>query len=105
MKEPERHPFFENLVYGLALLMALIIVYYGLKRAFLAHENAAGYPSVVAHGLEGHGPKPAQEQRHQLVGSGMERSISELPAVEVSRRPGPPRHRATAVPSPGKPGG
>ena len=94
MRERGRHPFFENLVYGLALALALIIVFYGMRSAL--KEKSAG----TAHAPPPP-PKAAAAAKNTLVPSGTERSVSELPPMQLSRT-GTLKRRAPAVPPPAR---
>ena len=94
MRERGRHPFFENLVFGLALVLALIVAFYGLQTAW----KEKGAP--VAHAPPPQ-PKAAAAPKNTLIPSGTERSVSELPPMQLSRT-GTLKRRAPAVPPPAR---
>ncbi len=97
----ERHPFYENLVYGLLLLLAIIVGYYTVKTlvlgpglSFFRGEGTLPMPAA---------PKPAEP--HELASSGTFEAVSKLPPVRVVRGPHKKSARParrSAVPSPEK---
>ncbi len=84
----ERRPaFFENLVYGLALLLALIVGFYALKAFLPAPSQRPGAAPGIA-------PK------ERFLPSERERAVSSLPPMRIFR-PGRSRARPSEVPLPG----
>ena len=94
MRERRRPAFFENLVYGFALVLALIVAFYAAQRVFAPRGPA---PEVRTRPVES---APGGEKR-ELVSSGIERAVRSLPPVRITKA-GASRTRPTAVPSPPK---
>ncbi len=92
MRRRERPRTLEYLVFGIFLVLAAVLLFFGAQR-FLAGRDAgrAPAPQSVSSGL-----KP----RGNLVSGGTESAVTELPPVRLSkagRSAAPP----AAVPSPG----
>ena len=77
----------EGFVYAVALVLALVVGYYGLRRALVAYAPGAR--------LE----HPPAEPERELPGSPMEQSVSELPPMRILRT-GSLRRSSPVVPSP-----
>ncbi|OGR89779.1 MAG: hypothetical protein A3J74_09665 [Elusimicrobia bacterium RIFCSPHIGHO2_02_FULL_57_9] len=80
--------FFEKLVFGLAGLLALIILVHLVKRALVRSEMLSLRSREEQAGIE----------KHELDGSPAEMAVSQLPPIRVSS-PGRAR-RASEIPSP-----
>jgi hypothetical protein len=91
--EKSRHPLFENVVYGLALLLVAILIFYG-TRNYLARR--AQVPPPIANGPTTEPPPLAQTSK---PGSATESGVTSIPAVRISGAVRPRRWRVE-VPSP-----
>lgn len=82
MREPRRPALFENLVFGLALVLLLIVTFYA-ARSLLPSGGAArrGVPEPAATVTT---PLRVRE-KHELVSSGTQQAVGSLPPVRVSR--------------------
>ncbi len=86
MRERERHPFLDNLVFGLALALFLFLLGVGIKRLSGLRDGQRPSPwGSVA---------PVQD-------SGTERAVPELPSVRIVK-PGESNPSAAPVPAPGQ---
>jgi len=90
MAEADRPRSFELLVYGLVLVLAAFLATHALKRAFPARWAGPSSPSA--------GELPPASSR--LVGSGAERSVSELPPLETSKDAASSARDVPAPPAP-----
>lgn len=94
MNDPRRHPLLDNLVFALALLLALTLAYYGLRR--LALRPVSAPPASVSSPAAEEGALPS-------AGSGageVERAVGSLPPMRFSGA-GSSRRRPVEVPAPG----
>ncbi len=94
MKNSDRHPALEALVFGLALLLACVLGYYALTRS--KNKTAADSP---ADRLPSSGESVNPRPTGGLIMSGTERGVGSLPAVKGSPK-GPARKRRAARPVP-----
>lgn len=90
--DQSRHPLFETVVFGLALLLVAILIFYGARRLM------ARRPAVPPHAASGYLPeaKPAEAS---AMGSATETAVTSIPPVKLSRA-GSPRKWRVEVPSP-----
>ena len=90
--EKSRHPLFENVVFGLALLLVVILGFYGARR-FLARRSAV--PPPLAGPLAAElPPEPAQ-----AMGSRTQSAVTAIPPIKLSRT-GSARQWRVEVPAP-----
>ena len=90
--EKNRHPFFEGVVFVLALCLAGILAFYGI-RGFLARRAMAGPPVPI-------GPlDPFIPGQAAPAGSATESSVTGIPPVKLVRTGGL-RNWRSEVPSP-----
>ncbi|MBI3551760.1 MAG: hypothetical protein HY077_04520 [Elusimicrobia bacterium] len=97
-REHNRHPFFEVLVFGLAIVLVLILVFYGGRTLFLLRAQSGRQPKPTAD-FAAVPAAPAAELPHELDVGPTERGVNQLPPVEVSRI-ARPAHRTKEVPVP-----
>jgi hypothetical protein len=90
--EKSRHPFFENVVFGLALLLVAILVFYG-ARSFLGRRSQV--PPPQAGGLS----VAARPDQAAPAGSATESAVTSVPPLRLSHA-GSARNWRTEVPSP-----
>ncbi|MCX5794336.1 MAG: hypothetical protein NTY77_02415 [Elusimicrobia bacterium] len=90
--ENNRHPLFENVVFGLALLLVAILVFYA-ARGLLARRF-----QVPPHALSGYTPEARPAQTSE-AGSATETAVSSIPPIKLSHT-GSPRAWRVEVPSP-----
>ncbi len=88
-----RHPFLDNLVVGLAILLALILLYYGARTVISHHTGADQWAQGQT------APAASTEPgMHQLDVTRTEHGVSQTPPVNLSK-PGR-RPRKAEVPPP-----
>ena len=90
--ENNRHPFFENVVFGLALLLVAILIFHG-ARGFLALRSQE--PPHLSGGLT----TEAGPGLMSGAGSATETAVTAIPPIKLSSS-GSPRTWRVAVPSP-----
>lgn len=97
MREHRRHPFFENLVFALAALLAAILIYYGVYSWVNAR---AARPQVTAgRDIAPQHPPMTEQGQAQIDISKTERGVSQAPSVKVSS-PARRTKRETDIPLP-----
>ena len=90
--ESSRHPFFEGVVFVLALLLAVILICYGV-RGFLARQSPV--PPSLTGGLS----VAVRPDQAAPAGSATESAVTSVPPIRLLRA-GSPRNWRTEVPSP-----
>jgi|GEM_PF-5104076 len=90
--ERSRHPLFENVVFGLALLLVAILIFYG-ARGLLARR------SQVAAQLSGGLTTETRPGQTSGAGSATETAVTAIPPIRLSSA-GSPRTWRVEVPSP-----
>jgi hypothetical protein len=95
--DSRRHPIFEWTVFGLALLLAVVLGFYGVRR-FLVRRAADGPPRAT-------GPlAPLVPLEAAPAGSATESSVTAMPPIRLTSTGGPRRWKSEvpAPPSPSK---
>ena len=79
-----RHPALDNAVFGLALVLALILAYYGVKK--LVYAPPAAPPAAVAGNDQPSSASDADDKPlGRLQASPTERAVSSLPPIRLMR--------------------
>ena len=90
--ESSRHPLFDNVVFGLALLLVAILIFYG-ARSFLARRSQVPPPPASGLATEA---RPGQTSG---AGSATETAVTAIPPIKLSSA-GSPRNWRVEVPPP-----
>ena len=80
----DRHPAVDNAVFGAALILALIVAYYGVKKVFFA-PAAPARPAVEGTSAGGETQAAEEGPVRELESSPTERAVSSLPPIRLMR--------------------